>query len=179
MDALTADKRVEREGWAIAETGPDAFRRVVPSPQPLEIIELDAIKALVDARVIVVAVGGGGIPVVKNPDGGHGGVDAVIDKDRASVLLARSIGADALLISTAVDRVYMEFRTPQQRALDVLTVADAEQLAADGHFGVGSMAPKVEACVDFVRATGGHAWITDPAHLVAAVAGHAGTRFIA
>jgi carbamate kinase len=167
-------RELERDrGWQVVHDAGRGWRRVVPSPLPLEVVELDAIRALLDAETIVVACGGGGIPATRRRD--HlAGVDAVIDKDRASSLLARALGAERLVILTEVPAVYSGFGTEQQRELRELTADEAEALVPE--LAAGSMRPKVEASVEFVRATGREALITSPAALDDALAGRAGTR---
>jgi len=179
MDRATAEARRAQYDWEIVEDAGRGFRRVVASPAPRRIIELEAIRTLLDQRFVVVAVGGGGIPVTQAADGTLAGVEAVIDKDFASSLLAHELGADLLVVSTAVEHAYAGYGTPEQRALDQLTVAEAERLAADGQFAPGSMLPKIRASIEFVRATGGEAIITDPANVARAVAGQTGTRIVA
>jgi carbamate kinase len=149
-------------GWVVHEDAGRGWRRVVPSPEPLEVIELDAIRTLLEAGMAVVAVGGGGVPVVSR-DGRHDGVDAVIDKDRASALLAVGLGADRLVILTQVPAVYAGFGTSDQRALHELRPDRDEAILAD--LPAGSMRPKVEAAFNFVRATRGEALITSAAAL--------------
>jgi carbamate kinase len=166
-------KELERDrGWQVVHDAGRGWRRVVPSPQPLEIVELEAIRALVGTGTIVIACGGGGIPVARR-DGRLPGVDAVIDKDRASSLLARALGADRLVILTEVPTVYRGFGTGRQEELRRLSVDEAEALAAE--LEPGSMRPKVEASAAFVRATGHEALITSPAALGEALEGEAGT----
>ena len=131
------------------------WRRVVPSPMPVEIIERLTVKGLVFQSIIVIAAGGGGIPVVREDDGDLAGVEAVIDKDLASSLLAQSIGADLLLICTAVERVALHYGKPEQRELSSMTVGEAKQYLSQGHFPPGSMGPKILAAIRFVEATGG------------------------
>jgi carbamate kinase len=170
-------RELERErGWTVVYDAGRGWRRVVPSPAPLEVVELDAIRALLAAGSIVVACGGGGIPASRR--GAHlAGVDAVIDKDRASSLLARSLGADRLVILTEVPAVYSGFGTEHQEELRELSPDEAEALMPE--LAAGSMRPKVEACVEFVRAMGHEALITSPAALGDALAGTAGTRIAA
>jgi carbamate kinase len=165
-------RELERErGWRVVHDSGRGWRRVVPSPAPLEVVELDAIRALLDSGSTVVACGGGGIPV---SDGdGLRGIDAVIDKDRASALLASALGADRLLILTAVPAVARRFGTPDQQELRELSVAEADELAPE--LAEGSMRPKVEAAAAFVRATRGEALITSAEALGDALAGRAGT----
>lgn len=163
-------------GWHMVEDAGRGWRRVVPSPLPLEIVERLTIKGLVFQSIVVIAAGGGGIPVVRRADGTLEGVEAVIDKDLASSLLAQAIGADLLLVSTAVERVAIHYGTPEQRDLAGMTVAEAKRYLSQGHFPPGSMGPKVLAAIQFVEATGGEALITSPASLERALAGQTGTR---
>lgn len=166
-------KELERDrGWQVVHDAGRGWRRVVPSPEPLEVVELDAIRALLATKTIAIACGGGGIPVARR-DGRLPGIDAVIDKDRASSLLARALGADRLVILTEVPAVYRGFGTGQQEELRSLSVDEAEALAAE--LEPGSMRPKVEASAAFVRATGHEALITSPAALGEALEGEAGT----
>ncbi len=178
MDQATAEARQAQYGWDVVEDAGRGYRRVVASPAPQEIIELDAIRTLLDAGFVVVAAGGGGIPVRRGPDGSLVGVEAVIDKDFASSLLAQRLNADILLISTGVERVCLDFGKPTQRAIDQMTLAEAAHLLAEGQFAPGSMRPKIEATIEFVARTGKQAVITDPGHLLAAVDGQTGTRIV-
>ena len=176
MDAGQADRR-QAEGWDIVEDANRGWRRVVASPQPLRIIELPAIRRLLDAGTVIIAVGGGGIPVVADESGNLRGVAAVIDKDLASALLANEIDADLFVISTAVEKVALEFGTPRQRWVDHLTLAEARRYLAEGrHFAAGSMGPKIEAVVSYLERGGQEALITDPANLGRALTGQTGTR---
>jgi len=150
----------------------------VASPLPKRIIEIDSIRSLLDGGSVVVAAGGGGIPVMENEYGDLVGVEAVIDKDRASSLLARELNADIFFISTSVDRVYLNYNTPQQRGLDTITLAEAETYLAGGHFAPGSMKPKIEAAIEFLKSGGKMVYITDPEHLEDALDGNAGTRIV-
>jgi carbamate kinase len=175
MDAETAEVRRAQNGWEVVEDAGRGFRRVVASPKPREILELDAIRHLLDKDFVTVAVGGGGIPVIRNEDGSLSGVDAVIDKDLASGLLARQLGAHMLVISTAVERVCLSYGKPNQKAVDRMTVADARRYIHEGHFGAGSMLPKIQAIVEFLEAGGAAAVITDPPNLARAISGDAGT----
>ena len=170
-------RQLERErGWQVVHDAGRGWRRVVPSPTPLEVVELDAIRALLEAGAIAVACGGGGIPVARR-EGRLAGVDAVIDKDRASALLARALGVDRLVILTEVSAVYLNFGEGGQEELRELGVNDAEVLLPS--LAAGSMRPKVEAGADFARGTGNQALITSPAALAEALAGRAGTRITA
>lgn len=179
--ALTEERarELEAEGHVVRRDGHGNLRRVVGSPTPQAICELDAIKTLVEAGMLVVACGGGGAPVYRHPTLGWEGIDAVVDKDLAAAVLARDLGAALLLILTDVDAVYADWGTPQQRPLRQLTIADAERMDAEKAFGEGSMAPKIRAAVDFVRRTGGRAIITSLARGQAAVRGEAGTTITA
>jgi carbamate kinase len=168
----------QENGWTMAQDSGRGWRRVVPSPLPLEVVEWPAIKALLDAGVLVIAVGGGGIPVVREPDGQLHGVDAVIDKDRASDLLGRLVKADTLMIVTQIDKVFVRFGQPDAEALDVLPASRARELLAAGEFPDGSMGPKIEAALGFLASGGREVIITDPSAILAAVAGEAGTRIV-
>ncbi|MCA9950871.1 MAG: carbamate kinase [Anaerolineales bacterium] len=174
-----ADAReFEKEGWQVVEDSGRGWRRVVASPIPLQVIEQDAIETLTNAGDIVIAVGGGGIPVVQNRKGELRelkGVYAVIDKDRASGLLAQKMGADLLLISTAVEKVALNFGKPNEQWLNHMTLAEAKQYLAEGHFAPGSMAPKIEAIIKFLESGGKKALITDPSNIQRALAGETGT----
>ena len=179
--ALSDDRarELEAEGHVVRRDGHGNLRRVVGSPAPQAICELDAIKSLVEAGMLVVACGGGGAPVYRHPTLGWEGIDAVVDKDLAAAVLARDLEAALLLILTDVDAVYADWGTAQQRPLRQLTIADAERMDAEKAFGEGSMAPKIRAAVDFVRRTGGRAIITSLARGQAAVRGEAGTTITA
>jgi carbamate kinase len=171
-EARARELEAER-GWSVVHDAGRGWRRVVPSPEPLEVVELDAIRSLLDSGTIVVACGGGGIPATRR--GEHlAGIDAVIDKDRAASLLARSLDADRLVILTEVPAVYSGFGNDRQEELRELSVDDAAALVPQ--LDAGSMRPKVEASVDFVRATGREALITSPAALGEALEGRSGTR---
>ncbi len=179
MAEADAKRRQAEDGWAVIEDANRGWRRVVASPRPLRIVELESIKTLVDAGVVVIAVGGGGIPVVRNDAGDLEGVAAVIDKDLASSLLAQRLGADLFLIATAVEKVALGFGTPDQRWVDRLTLDEARgYLAQGGHFAKGSMAPKIQAVIEYLERGGGEALITDPAHIEPALLGRTGTRFV-
>jgi len=173
-----ARELMAKEGYVMREDAGRGWRRVVASPQPLAIVEKDVIKTLSDAGVLVVAVGGGGVPVVKKGDG-YAGIEAVIDKDRASQRLASDMGADYLVVLTGVPKVYVDFRKPTQRALDCITVAEAKRLMAEGQFPAGSMGPKIEASINFVEQGGGTAIITDFDNVGAALRGESGTHIVA
>lgn len=173
LSAVAAQVAVA-EGWTVAETSAGVFHRVVASPRPRRIVEADQIRALLDTGAVVVAAGGGGIPVLRE-DGGWHSVDAVIDKDRASALLAAITGVDTLVLVTGVDQVYVGFGTPRQRALDDLRPAEARAHLAAGEFPAGSMGPKVESALQFLDGGGRRAVITSLPRLRDALAGRAGT----
>jgi carbamate kinase len=171
-------RELRNEGHAVTKDAKGHFRRVVGSPKPIAIHELVTIRSLVERDTVVIACGGGGIPVYRDPRLGLEGVDAVVDKDLAAAVLARELGAELLLILTDVDAVYAGWGTGQQRALTSMSVAEADQLAGEGAFGAGSMGPKVAAAVSFVRATGGRAIITELSKGRDAVKGSGGTEII-
>lgn len=170
-----AEKLQQEKGWIMKEDAGRGWRRVVPSPIPLDIVEKNVIKTLVEKDMIVIAAGGGGIPVIQE-NGTLKGVEAVIDKDRASALLAKEIDADILIILTGVEKVYINYNKPDQKALDHLTVEEAKKYLAEGQFPSGSMGPKIEAAIDFVTSTGRECLITDMAVLDKALKGLTGTR---
>jgi len=178
MDEAAAHDRIARDGWSMVEDAGRGWRRVVASPRPKEIVELDAVKTLLNAGIITITVGGGGVPVARNEDGDLRGVAAVIDKDFASSLLAQSIGAELFLISTAVEQVYLNFHRPNQRAIAEMSVSEAKRYLAEGHFAKGSMEPKIRAVVQYLEAGGKLAIITDPEHITAALRGETGTRVV-
>jgi len=171
-------QRYQAEGWSVMEDAGRGWRRVVASPQPQSIQEINAIQALMLSGYVVIACGGGGIPVIRTEDGSLQGAYAVIDKDRASSLLALTLRADLFVISTGVEKVSLNFNTPEQDDLDRITLQEAQQYIDEGHFAVGSMLPKIEACVSFVRNGGPQAIITDPTHLKTALQGGSGTRIV-
>lgn len=178
MDETVARQRAASFGWTVRHEESRGWRRVVPSPAPRAIAEIDTIRRALAAGCAVVACGGGGIPVVEDERGEYQGIEAVIDKDLASSLIARDLAADLFVVSTAVDKVAIGFGTPNPRWLDRLTVAEARRYAAAGEFGSGSMAPKVQAMIEFVEATRNLGVITSPTHLAAAARGTAGTRVV-
>ncbi|KAA0255844.1 carbamate kinase [Acidobacteria bacterium ACD] len=178
MDERQARERAERDGWAVVEDSGRGFRRVVASPEPKEIVEADAIRSLVAAGFVVIAVGGGGIPVVRTAEGDLRGVEAVIDKDFGSSLLASMIGADLFVISTAVEKVALDFGKPTQRAIERMTLAEARAYSAAGHFAKGSMLPKIEAVARYLEAGGKAALVTNPENLGRALAGETGTWIV-
>jgi carbamate kinase len=177
LDEETAKERM-MNGQTFVEDAGRGWRQVVPSPKPMKIVEVDAIQKLVDNDFIVVAVGGGGIPVVERPSGFIRGIEAVIDKDFASGLLAKLVDADLLLISTAVEKVAINFNQPDQKWLDEITVAEAEKYIEEGHFAPGSMLPKIQAIVKFIKETGKKALITDPPNMQRALKGETGTWIV-
>ncbi len=168
-----------KDGWNIVEDAGRGYRRVVASPKPIRIVELPAIQRLLENDIVVVAVGGGGIPVTEAADGSLVGADAVIDKDLATSLLAQNLNADVLIISTAVNQVSLNYRKPDQKDLARITLAEAKQYLAEGHFAPGSMKPKIEAVIQFLENGGKSALITDPPHLVDAIEGRDGTWIVA
>ncbi len=170
--------RMQNEGLTLVEDAGRGWRRVVPSPQPLQIVERPAIQTLVQAGFVVIAVGGGGIPVVANSAGDLIGMEAVIDKDAASALLASDLQADLLIVPTGVEKVALHYNQPNQRWLDRLTVTEAKNYLAQGHFQKGSMGPKIAACVAFLERGGQQAVITTPAQIERALAGETGTWIV-
>ena len=164
------------DGWSVIEDAGRGWRRVVASPEPRQIIELDAIRHLLHDGFIVVAAGGGGIPVVRNRKGELRGVMAVIDKDRATALLAIGLRADLFLISTAVEKVALRYGRPDQQDLDHMTLAEAKQYLEEGHFAPGSMRPKIEGVIRFLEVGGARAIITSPPNIARALAGETGTH---
>lgn len=180
MDEARA-REFESDGWQVVEDAGRGWRRVVASPEPVEIVEEKAIAAAVHMGWIVVAVGGGGIPVIRNRKGELRSMYAVIDKDRASSLLASSIDADLFLISTGVEKVAINFGKPNQQNLDQMTISEARRYMAEGHFAPGSMQPKIQACLRFLDKSdkpGAYALITNPPNLGGALRGETGTRIV-
>jgi carbamate kinase len=173
-----AERRRDALGWKIKEDSGRGWRRLVPSPVPQKVIQRHMIRDAVRQGHIVVASGGGGIPVRKQEDGQFAGVEAVIDKDLTSSVLASDVGAALLVILTAVPQVFVNYGKPQQRALGAVTLEEIEHLQAEGHFPSGSMGPKIEAVIRFLRAGGRRALITDPESLPQAIEGRAGTHFV-
>lgn len=159
-DEDIAKKLKTEKSWSMKEDAGRGFRRVVPSPKPLDIVEIDSIKKLIEADTILVAAGGGGIPVVRDSNGYLKGIEAVIDKDRASSLLAKLINAEMFMILTAVDYAYINFGKPDQKPLKKISIEEAEELMSEGHFAKGSMYPKIESVVEFVKKTKKKAIIT-------------------
>ena len=178
LDQETAQRRADELGWVVKDDAGRGWRRVVPSPLPRKIIELDQIKLLAEAGSTVIACGGGGIPVLKDAYGNLYGVEAVIDKDLASSLLARRVGAKLFILATAVEKVAINFNTPEEEWLDRLSLAEARRLYAEDHFDPGSMGPKVQAMIEYLEAGGGRGIITDPDHILPSLSGEAGTQFV-
>lgn len=177
MDEANARKLAEANHWSIMEEPGRGWRRCVASPKPQEVIEIETIRALLENNHIVIACGGGGIPVTRTADGRIANREAVIDKDLASALLARQLGAQRLLIATAVPQVAINFGKPDQKWLEQLSISEAEAYMAEGHFGKGSMGPKVEAVLNYVQHDPAfEGIITDIPHMGDALAGKAGTR---
>lgn len=180
MDEPEALQRRDRDGWSVVEDAGRGWRRVVASPAPLRIVEEDSIRSLIADGFVVIAAGGGGIPVVADGDGNLVGVAAVIDKDLACALLASRIDAELLLITTAVEHVSLHFGTPQERPIDRMTLAEAKGYLAEGvHFAPGSMGPKIEAVIGFLERGGARAIVTDPDNVERALAGETGTHVVA
>lgn len=177
MDQPTAQKHQASEGWSVVEDAGRGWRRVVASPKPVEIVQQEAILTLARSGFAVIGVGGGGIPVYRDEKGDLVGVEAVIDKDHASSLLAASIKADLLLISTEVERVALNFKKENEKWLDKVTLAEAKQYLTEGHFLKGSMEPKVQAVANFLEKGGKHAIITNPPNMARALKGETGTHF--
>ncbi|MFH1123470.1 MAG: carbamate kinase [Pseudomonadota bacterium] len=175
---MTQEEALEKQkekGWNVLEDAGRGFRRVVPSPIPKEILEVEAIRLLVQQGYVVIAGGGGGIPVIRNEKGDLEGVEAVIDKDLGSSLLGRNLGAKTFIICTAVDEVYLNFGEANQKALRQVMLSEIKQYLEEGHFKPGSMKPKVEAIIQFLEGGGEKAIITSPENLLKAVRGEAGT----
>jgi len=179
MDEPEAKRRQTDMGWNVVEDAGRGWRRVVASPIPKEVVELESVKTLLSAGVVVITVGGGGIPVIDAGEGQYKGIAAVIDKDFASSLLARLIKADLLLISTAVEKVAINFGKPDQKWLDRMTLAEAKKYLAEGaHFAKGSMAPKIQAIIWYLEAGGKQALITNPENIGRAIKGETGTWIV-
>jgi carbamate kinase len=173
-----SEQKAKRNGWTMIEDSGRGYRRVVASPEPLRIVEGDQIRTLVEAGFVVIAVGGGGVAVVETAPGQYRGVEAVIDKDRASGLLAASLHIPLLVLSTGVERVAIHFRQPDERWVDRMGADEARQYLASGEFPKGSMGPKVEAAIRFLEQGGQEVLITTPAALERAIAGETGTRIL-
>jgi len=179
MDEEEAQRRAREMGWNVVEDAGRGWRRVVASPLPKEVVEFETVKTLIDAGVIVITVGGGGIPVIDVGEGEYRGVAAVIDKDYASSLLARKLNADLFLISTAVEKVALNFGKPDQKWVDRMTLSEAKKYLAEGiHFAKGSMAPKIQAIIWYLEAGGKHAIITNPENIGRALRGETGTHIV-
>lgn len=175
MSKDEADKKVQQEGWNVKEDAGRGYRRVVASPMPKRIVELDAVKKLIDSDFIVIAVGGGGIPVIEEDGGTLKGTAAVIDKDFASALLAAEIKADIFMITTGVEKVCINYNKPDQKTVDSMTLAEAEKYLAEGQFPAGSMGPKIEAAIMFLKNGGEKVIITSPEFVEKAINGQTGT----
>ena len=179
MDAEESKRRETEQGWTVVEDAGRGWRRVVASPKPKEIVELESVQTILAQGIITITVGGGGIPVIDPGDGNYEGVAAVIDKDFASSLLAQNIGADLFVISTAVEKVAINFGKPNETWLDKMTVAEAKQYLAEGtHFAKGSMALKIEAIIWFIENGGKKALITNPENIGRALKGETGTWIV-
>jgi carbamate kinase len=179
MDEEEAQRRAGEYAWTVVEDAGRGWRRVVPSPYPQRIVELEAIERLLEAGIVTIAVGGGGIPVIEDEATGVlGGVEAVIDKDYASSLLARSLGAHLFLISTAVEHVYLNYGRPDQQPIDTMTAIEAKNYAEEGHFARGSMLPKIEAAIYYLKHGGERVIITNPENIARALRGETGTRIV-
>ena len=179
MAEARARELAAQYGWTVREDAGRGWRRVVPSPLPREIVEIDVIAELARAGRVVVACGGGGIPVIEDEDGERHGVEAVIDKDLASSLLARTMHADALILPTGIEKVALDFNKPTQRWLDSMTLAEARRHQAEDQFDAGSMGPKVAALIDFIGGGGRLGLITNPQSVARALRGETGTRVVA
>lgn len=178
MTKEVAMEHKEKDGWNVVEDAGRGWRRVVASPKPVSIIELETIKCLLDNGIIVIAAGGGGIPVTKDENGKLSGKEAVIDKDLAAAMLAKHLNADLFVISTAVEKVCLNYGKPNQMSLDTINIEKAKEYIEAGHFAPGSMLPKIQAIVDFVSTTGNMGIVTDPANLYDALYGEQGTKIV-
>ncbi len=174
-DEKQAKKLADEKGWVVKEDAGRGWRRVVPSPDPKRIVEASSINALIKAGIVVIASGGGGIPVVEKPDGSLSGVEAVIDKDLAGERLAKEVKADILMILTSVDQVYLNYGKPEQKGISKMTIGEAKKYYEEGHFAKGSMGPKIKAAIRFIENGGKKAIITSPELATDALAGKAGT----
>jgi carbamate kinase len=175
MDEPTAVKHRQEDKWAVVEDAGRGWRRVVPSPIPVRIVETEAIKTLIREGFVVISVGGGGIPVVEDGQGNLVGVEAVIDKDFGAAILASSIKADLFLITTAVEKVALNYNKPNQKWLDRMTLPEAKKYLAEGHFAKGSMEPKIQAILNYLEQGGKKALITNPQNIERALKGETGT----
>jgi carbamate kinase len=179
MEESEAQQRASELGWSVVEDAGRGWRRVVPSPLPQKVVELEAVSTLIEAGVIVITVGGGGIPVIEKTTGQYTGTAAVIDKDFASSLLATQIDANMLLISTSVEKIALNFGKPNQEWIDRMTLAEAKNYLAEGtHFLKGSMAPKIQAIIWFLEAGGEQAIVTNPENIGRALNGETGTKIV-
>ncbi|MGH9421932.1 MAG: carbamate kinase, partial [Thermoanaerobaculia bacterium] len=170
---------LERDlGWTMREDAGRGWRHVVPSPRPLRILNIETISYMLEGAAVVIAAGGGGIPVVRGRDGQWRGVEAVIDKDHSSSLLASELRAETYVVLTGVAKVAIDFGKPSQKMLDRITVAEAQRYLAEGQFPAGSMGPKIEAAIQFVTRGGKQVLITDVEHLRDALAGNEGTLIL-
>lgn len=172
-----AEQRARELGWKIVEDAARGYRRVVPSPKPLDVVEIDAIEQCVNLDMVVIAAGGGGIPVIKE-NGKYIGIEAVIDKDRASALLARELHLERFVISTDTDRVYLNYKKPSHYPLEYLSLNEIIKHYKEGHFPAGNMGPKIEAAIDFLSNGGKEVIITNPENIVEAICGNAGTHIV-
>jgi carbamate kinase len=175
-DKQVAEEKKRNLGWDIVEDASRGYRRVVPSPLPNEVLQLELIKKNIEMGIVVIACGGGGIPVMKKPDGSIEGLEAVIDKDRSSALLAGKLGVDLFVISTDADQCYINFKKPDMKGIRDASVEEMEKYMEEGHFAPGSMKPKVESVVRFIKEGGQHAMITNYECLMDALDGKAGTH---
>jgi carbamate kinase len=173
-----AERRRDQLGWKVKEDAGRGWRRIVPSPNPLKVLQRHMIRDAARAGHIVVACGGGGIPIKQEPDGSFCGIEAVIDKDLTSAVLATNVGAELLVILTSVPKVYINYGKPDQQALGAVTLDEIERLQEEGHFPPGNMGPKIEAVIRFLKAGGRRALITNPESLPQAIDGRAGTHFV-
>jgi len=173
-----AQQLITERGWRMRDDAGRGWRRVVPSPEPREIIEISAVRALLEDDFIVIAAGGGGIPVVRDENGCLHGVEAVIDKDLASAMLATQLGIGTFVILTGVEKVAVDFRKPSQRLLDLITVSEARRYLKEGQFPPGSMGPKIQAAINFLEGGGDVVIITSPDKFTEALAGETGTRIV-
>jgi carbamate kinase len=172
------EMKKDHPDWVFIEDSGRGYRRVVPSPKPIDIVEKDVIKTLINSGFVVIAVGGGGIPVIKSANNTYQGIDAVIDKDFATSLLAEQVNADTLIITTGVNRVCINFGKPNQKALETITIVETKQYVAEGHFPPGSMLPKIEASLSFLEKSGSRVIITNPESLKDAINEEAGTHIV-
>ncbi|ANM32310.1 carbamate kinase [Acidobacteria bacterium Mor1] len=178
LEKEEAERRRDEHGWHIREDSGRGWRRLVASPKPIKVVQRHMIKDACEAGHIVVSCGGGGVPIRILDDGRYGGVEAVIDKDLTSAVLASEVGADLLIILTAVPQVYLDFGKPTQRPIGAVTLEELERLRDEGHFPDGSMGPKIEAVIQFLKAGGRRALITDAQSLPRAIEGRAGSHFV-